>query len=68
MPDAADWARRLVPVPLRDRVFDPAMAEAARERRIRRRRASHALSRAAVELLYLHRALSAALECRAHGA
>jgi putative ABC transport system permease protein len=65
MPDAADWTRRLVPAALRERIFEPALAEAARERRIRRRRARHALSRAGVELLYLHRALSAALECRA---
>ena len=65
MPDAAAWARRLVPDTLRERVFDPALAEAARERRIRRRRARGPLSRAGVELLYCRRAFSAALECRA---
>ena len=37
---------------LRERVFDPALADAARERRIRRRRARGPLSRAGVELLY----------------
>jgi putative ABC transport system permease protein len=65
MPDAAAWARRLVPAALRERVFDLAVAEAARERRIRRRRARGPLSRAGVELLYCRRALSAAVECRA---
>src|SRR6187455_642530 len=65
MHDAAAWARRLVPPPLRERVFDPAMAEAARERRIRRRRARSAGARAGIELLYLQRAVRAALECRA---
>jgi putative ABC transport system permease protein len=65
MRDAAGWTRRLVPSSLRERVFDPALAEAVRERRIRRRRARHALSRAGIEALYVCRALSAALECRA---
>jgi putative ABC transport system permease protein len=65
MRDAAGWTRRLVPSPVRERVFDPALADAARERRIRRRRARHSLARAAIEALYVCRALSAALECRA---
>ena len=65
MPDAARWARRFVPAALRERVFDPALADAVRERRIRRRRARGRLSRGGAELLYVHRALSAAIECRA---
>ena len=65
MRDPAGWARRFVPPSLRERVFDPAMTEAARERRIRRRRARGRGSRAAIELLYAQRAVAAALECRA---
>ena len=65
MRDAARWTRPFVPAALRDRVFDPAIAEAARERRVRRRRAPGRLTRAGIELLYVRRALSAALECRA---
>src|SRR3954470_24834772 len=65
MPDAAAALRRLVPAALRDRVFDPAIADAVRERRLRRRRARSALSRGGVEVIYFCRALSAARECRA---
>src|SRR4051812_32842936 len=65
MPDAAAALRRLVPAALRDRVFDPAIADAVRERRLRRRRARSALSRGGVEVIYFCRALSAVRECRA---
>ena len=64
MPDARGL-RRFVPPPLRERVFDPAVADAVRERRIRRRRARSPLARAGVELLFLFRTLAAARECRA---
>jgi putative ABC transport system permease protein len=57
--------RRLVPPGLRERVFDPAAADAARERRIRRRRARGPLARAGVDLLFLFHVLAAARECRA---
>jgi putative ABC transport system permease protein len=65
MPDAGAWLRRLVPAPVRERVFDPALADAARERRLRRRRARTRLSRAGVDILYCCRAVAAARECRA---
>jgi putative ABC transport system permease protein len=58
-------ARRLVPESLRVRVFDPALADAARERRIRRRRARGFVSRTGVELLFALRILSLVRECRA---
>ena len=64
MPDAS-WPRRLVPPSLRERVFDPAVADAARERRIRRRRARGPLARAAIDVIFFFRALAAARECRA---
>src|SRR6185369_14613254 len=64
MPDARGL-RRFVPPSLRERVFDPAVADAVRERRIRRRRARSPLARAGVEILFLFRALAAARECRA---
>jgi putative ABC transport system permease protein len=64
MPDHA-WVRRLVPPSLRERVFEPVVADAARERRIRRRRARGPVSRAAVDVLFLCRTLIAARECRA---
>lgn len=65
MPDPAAICRRLVPHRLRERVFDPAAADAARERRVRRRRARGPLSLAAVDLLFIWRMLAAARECRA---
>ena len=65
MPDAGAWLRRLVPPAMRERVFDPALADAARERRVRRRRARHTLARAGVEILYCCRVAAAARECRA---
>ena len=65
MTDAGAWLRRLVPPPERERVFDPALADAARERRIRRRRTRTAAGRAGVDALYLWRSLAAARECRA---
>ena len=65
MPDAGTWLRRLVPPAMRERVFDPALADAARERRVRRRRARHTLARAGVEILYCCRVAAAARECRA---
>jgi putative ABC transport system permease protein len=65
MPDAGAWIRRFVPADVRDRVFDPALADAARERRVRRRRARTIAARAGVEALYLFRSLAAARECRA---
>ena len=65
MPDGPAWIRRLVPAELRVRVFEPAIQDALRERRARNRRARHGLSRAGVHALFLWRALSAALECRA---
>jgi putative ABC transport system permease protein len=64
MREPGAWARWLVPAPLRARVFDPALADASRERRIRRRRAV-GLARAGVELLFTFRTISAAIECRA---
>jgi putative ABC transport system permease protein len=64
MPDAS-WPRRLVPPSLRERVFDPAVADAARERRIRRRRARGPLALAAIEVIFCFRTLAAARECRA---
>ena len=65
MRDAAPLVRRLVPAALRERVFDAAVADAARERRARRRRAPGRLSRAGAEAWYLLRVVSAARECRA---
>ena len=65
MIDAGAWLRRLVPAGVRERVFDPALADAARERRIRRRRARTRVSRAGVDALYLWRSLGAVRECRA---
>src|SRR5262245_19667579 len=65
MADAVKWIRRLVPFTQRERVFDPAIADARRERQLRRRRARHAPSRAGVQALFAWRVLSAALECRA---
>src|SRR4029078_7917439 len=62
---AGNWLRRLVPPAIRERVFDPALADAARERRVRRRRARHTLARAGVEILYCCRGVAAARECRA---
>jgi predicted permease len=67
MRDAATHLRRLLPFDVRERVFDPAVEDARRERRVRRRRARHPLSRAAVDALFLWRVVSAALECRALG-
>src|SRR5262245_28485989 len=64
MRDGAVWIRRLVPAGLRDRVFDPAVEDARRERRVRQRRARTPLGRAGVDLLYEWRVLAAALECR----
>jgi putative ABC transport system permease protein len=58
-------ARRLVPAALRARVFDPALADAARERRIRRRRAKGLVSRAGVDVLFAVRVLLLVGECRA---
>jgi putative ABC transport system permease protein len=46
-------------------VFDPAIEDARRGHRIRRRRARGAFSRAAVDALFAARMVSAALECRA---
>ena len=63
MPDSL--FRRLAPASMRARVFDPAMADAARERRIRHRRARGPFARAGVELIFAARAAAAALECRA---
>src|SRR5262245_34509546 len=65
MPDAALWLRRFAPASVRDRVFDPAVAEAARERRVRRRRARTPIARAGVEVIYLFRSLAVLRECRA---
>jgi putative ABC transport system permease protein len=48
---------------MRARVFDLALNEAVRERRLRRRRAG-TLTRPGVEILFLTRVLAAALECR----
>ena len=64
MREDAGWIRWLAPRALRDRVFDPAIADALRERRIRRRRARHVFARGGVHLLFAWRAVSAALECR----
>ena len=58
-------ARRLVPAALRDRVFDPALDDARRERRVRRRRARGIVARAGVDLLFACRVLSIVRECRA---
>jgi putative ABC transport system permease protein len=65
MADVGVWLRRVVPSPERERVLDPVLADAARERRIRRRRARTPASRLAVDALYVCRALAAARECRA---
>ena len=65
MPDLFERLRRLVPIELRERVFDPAVDDARRERRVRRRRASHALSRAGADALFAWRVIAAAIECRA---
>src|SRR5262245_31061084 len=65
MPDLVRWLRRAVPFEVRERVFDPAVADARRERRVRSRRARHPLSRAGVGALFAWRVASAALECRA---
>ena len=64
MPDALASLRRLVPFELRERVFDPAVEDARRECRVRRRRARHAPGRAAVDALFAWRVIAAALECR----
>ena len=64
MPDLLAPLRRLVPFELRERVFDAAVADAQRERRVRRRRARHLPSRAAVEILFAWRVVAAAVECR----
>jgi putative ABC transport system permease protein len=68
MPDGSgllDGAiRRIAPAALRARVFDCAVADAARERRIRLRRARGPLSRLGIHLLFAGRAVSAAFECR----
>src|SRR5215204_3586529 len=58
------WARWIAPASLRARVFDPAMDDALRERRLRLRRA-RGLARVGIELLFALRTLAAALECRA---
>jgi len=60
----AALARPLVPRGLRDRVFDPAVADAAREHRIRRRRSRSLLSRAGADAWFAMRVLQAMLECR----
>jgi putative ABC transport system permease protein len=65
MPDPAGWLRRFVPFELRARVFDPAVEDARRERRVRSRRARHALSRAGVRALFFWRVAAAAVQCRA---
>ena len=62
-PNAA-WARRMVPRALRERVFDPAVADARREWRVRNRRARR-LGRAGVRILFHVRVLAATIECRA---
>ena len=64
MPDPVAPLRRLVPFELRERVFDAAVADARRECRVRRRRARHVLSRAAVEALFTWRVIGAAFACR----
>jgi putative ABC transport system permease protein len=64
MRDEAIRIRRLVPAALRERVFDPAIADALRERRVRLRRARGVPARLAVRLLFVARALAAAIECR----
>jgi putative ABC transport system permease protein len=63
MPDAARFVRRFVPPGLRARVFDPAVEDARRERRVRSRRSRHVLSRAGVRALFVWRVVAAALEC-----
>jgi putative ABC transport system permease protein len=68
MRDGMAWFRRLVPPALRDRVFDPAIEDARRERRVRTRRARHTFARAGVHALFAWRAMSVVLECRALGA
>jgi putative ABC transport system permease protein len=68
MRDGAAWIRRLVPYGLRERVFDPAIEDARREYRVRRRhaRSRHSLrAAAAAVLLFRWRVLAAAVECRA---
>jgi putative ABC transport system permease protein len=61
---SARLMRRLAPAALRERVFDPALADALRERRLRLRRARSPWSAAGVHVLFVARALGAALECR----
>src|SRR3954466_12288963 len=65
MLDPTVIGRGPAPERLRARVCDPAMAEAARERRARRRRAPGPLSRAGADLLFACRAVAAIRECRA---
>jgi putative ABC transport system permease protein len=65
MRDPVSLFRRLVPASVRERIFDPAVADAARERRVRRRRARGALGRAGADLLFVGRAFGVARECRA---
>lgn len=64
MPDRAPWVRWMVPRAVRARVFDLAIEDAVRERRIRLRRA-RGWSRAGVHLLFAIRTLTLALESRA---
>jgi putative ABC transport system permease protein len=58
------WVRWIVPPALRGRVFDPAVGDARREWRVRRRRA-RGIARAGVAILFHLRVLAAAVECRA---
>ena len=63
MPDEGRWIRWLVPREARERVFDYAVADAARERRVRARRARRPAARLGLRLWFVWRVLMAALEC-----
>jgi putative ABC transport system permease protein len=63
MRNPVSLAERLVPEPVRHRCFEPAVAELARRRRARRRRAS-TLTRAAIHVWFVASLFALAIECR----
>jgi predicted permease len=63
MREALPLAARLVPEPARQRYFEPALADLARRRRVRRRRAP-VFFRLAIDLRFTAAVFALALECR----
>src|SRR4051812_32924770 len=66
MREPGRWVRWAVPRQMRARVFDLAVQDALRERRVRRHHAG-AITRAAVDAWFATRVALAAIECRTMG-